>query len=185
MNLPTRTEGALRSRLKNGLYRSALELMSSEFVCKDQNSPFNWIGEFIKSKAPPDIILDLMDSYPELAHQIDGENKCSLFHAASEHRIDVVIKLIELNVDINKDLNGFGNCVNVAARFEGKDFIRELISMGANPNALSTNGVDAKKVAFRWGNFGNIDFFEAIEKNPKLVEQFRSEKPFPEKEFNI
>lgn len=185
MRLPTRTEKAITQDLSSGKYRQAIELMSSDFVCKEKESPYNWIGEFLRAKAPADIVSELIDLYPDLIQQVDSQNNCALYHAAHCHRIDVIKKLVDLGVDINKELNGFGNCVNVAARFDNKDILKALVSMGASPDMENARGDKAKVIASRWGNYENVDFFEALEKKPEVIGGLRKNSHDVVTEFNI
>lgn len=174
MNIPTRTEKAVLSRLKNNLYKSALELICSEFVSKEESSPYNWVGEFLNYDAPSTIVKDLLTEHPSLSVQLDNDDNCALFHAARKHRADAVEMLVALGVDINKKLNGYGNCLNVAARYEGGGFIRKLVGMGADPFFLSDRGETSLDIARRWGNYTNVTVLEELNENPKLISKLKT-----------
>jgi len=183
MNLPTRTEKAVLSRLHNGLYNAALQLFESEFVNKDIESAYNWVGEFMDSKAPTEVVSKLITLYPELVVQNDGDNNCSLYHASRCHRLDVAKMITERGVSINKDLNGFGNCLNVAARFDNKSVMKGFLVLGAEPNFKSERGDAPIDIARRWGNYENVEFFETLEANPSYVAKIRENTTHLENEF--
>ncbi len=174
MNIPTRTEKAIISRLRNELFKPALELIDSEFVCKENDSAYNWLGEFLEHNAPKSVVLELLNRHPMLVTQLDSDNNCSLYHAVRNHRVDAVKELVMSGVDINKKLNGFGNCVNVAARIDSSDFLKSLLKLGADPFIESIRGDKPVDIARRWGNFENVSFLEAIENKPSIIDSLRA-----------
>jgi ankyrin repeat protein len=185
MNIPTRTEKAIISRLKNKLFESALELTTSEFVNKDKNSAYNLIGEFLNHKAPLDVVSKLMDNYPELLLQKDNYDNCILYYIARNHRLDVLQNVQSRGVDIHRDINGYGSCLHVASRFDNSSFIKSLTLMGFDHNRLNNKGESPECISRRWGNYENISFFDSINENPNLIKLLRDKKSETTQEYLI
>jgi ankyrin repeat protein len=185
MNIPTQTEKTVISRLQNKLFRSAFELISSEFVNKDKDSAYNLIGEFLNHKSPLDVVSKLIDSYPELLLQIDNSDNCILYYIAKNHRLDVLQDVQGRGINVQRDINGYGSCLHVASRFDNSNFLKDLISMGFDHNIVNDRGEKPESVSRRWGNYENISFFDRINENPNLVKLLREKNAETAQEYSI
>lgn len=162
------TEKEVLSLLREDKFESALNLMDSEFVSKKSPSEVCWFGSFVENHAPILILRDIVDNHPALLFQFDKEGNDPLYFSAKSHRADA-LKLLRFNgIDIYRDINGFGNCMHVAARFDNPIFLKSLVKMGFDYNEKNQRGETPLDVASRWGNFKNMTFLDELQNNPSL-----------------
>jgi ankyrin repeat protein len=171
MNALTHTEKALVSRLRSHNYTSAMSLLTSVFVNKDDLSSQHVLGEFLNNSSPIQFVSDILSKYPELIEQKDNKGNCILFYAAKNHRIDALKLIAKGGKDIFGDINGFGTCLHIAARCDNPKTIREMLVMGFDHHIKNSRGETAEDISRRWGNYANVTLFDKLSNDHNALDE--------------